>query len=641
MASGKGMIRYPEFQQIEEIFETRDMMTGEIVNYIDFENMSERIKYIKTQDKAQKLSEEDFGLLVEKGSWELLDLIVNGKDQGEVLSFLSDQISKIFELEMCFENRRTFLIYASLRGDVDIVSKIIQMKPCLLNAVDELGKAPIHYSIQFNKFKVFKALVEAGCDVNLQDARGHTPLHLAAIHSRRDYYLFLKFRQADSAIEDSTQMKAIDYITNREDYINFVQMEFNVSKKELPQFFNENVCIANHDFILQKNHRFLNRKLQLMEKVGISTQAGSKPIPNCYEDLYSEVLAAKYQQEHEPKPQNDLELEDNKSSGIDSDLDMQPISAASFEIRDKIGHGSFGEIYAVSLKGSDKVYAMKSYYKRHMLSNNMIRFLFVEKKIMMNFTHPFICQLHYTFQTGKKLYMVMDFCQRKDLGKYLKDVGLLSEHQAKILICELILALDALHSNNTIHRDIKPDNILIEADGHIKLADFGLAKEKIKHSELSYTFCGSIAYLPPEVILKTGHNKSLDWYLLGEILYEVLVGRPPFFDSNKERLHENIIKKDVYYPSHLSKNVTSLIQGLLDRDIDKRLGSKYGGRELMEHPFFVGIDWHKVFSKGYTLFVPKDVPSYELKCKNEQIPDTLPDGKHHVELPYWSFARFD
>lgn len=233
----------------------------------------------------------------------------------------------------------------------------------------------------------------------------------------------------------------------------------------------------------------------------------------------------------------------------------------------------------------------------------------------------------------------MEYCEKRDLSKL---VGKVTEHQLKILTCEMILAVKALHHQGIVHRDIKPENVLIGTDGHIKLADFGLAKEKMRNNELTYTFCGSIAYLPPEIISKSGHNRSIDWYLLGELMYEMISGAPPFYDGNKDSLYENILHKKLEFPSYMSDGLKDFISLLLDRNISTRLGGKFGAKEIMEHPYFVGVDWNRVYNKGYHLFDPSLLKSYALEVPPQ---DTIPERSdsaelgHCIELPYWSFVR--
>lgn len=185
-----------------------------------------------------------------------------------------------------------------------------------------------------------------------------------------------------------------------------------------------------------------------------------------------------------------------------------------FSVHQMIGKGSFGEVYLVEYKETRDLYAMKVFSKKNVQAQNLMRFLNVEKKIMTYFNHPFLVKLFCAFQTPKKLYLIMEYCPYRDVGYLLRRRKTLTEFEAKIIIAEVILSVETLHDKNIIHRDLKPDNILIDIDGHVKVTDFGLAKENIDKN-LTKTFCGSIAYLPPEVIKRSGHNKTVDWYLLG------------------------------------------------------------------------------------------------------------------------------
>lgn len=135
----------------------------------------------------------------------------------------------------------------------------------------------------------------------------------------------------------------------------------------------------------------------------------------------------------------------------------------------------------------------------------------------------------------------MDYYPGGNLAEYLEKEGFFSENKSKIYLAEIILAIEELHKNNIIFRDLKPENIVIDKEGHALLIDFGLSKQNVnKHNKGAKSFCGSIAYLAPEMIEKKGHGKSIDWYLLGVLLYEMLVGIPPFYDDSKEQLFHNI-----------------------------------------------------------------------------------------------------
>ena len=157
-------------------------------------------------------------------------------------------------------------------------------------------------------------------------------------------------------------------------------------------------------------------------------------------------------------------------------------------------------------------------------------------------------------------------------------------------LAEVLLALEDLHKRDIIFRDLKPDNVVLDAQGHCLLTDFGLSKEGVLDNQGASSFCGSVAYLAPEMLKRSGHGKSVDWYLLGVLLYEMLVGIPPYFTNNKEKLFQNIQRGPLLIPSQLSAEAKGLIIGLLSKNPLKRLGAR-DAEEIKEHPFFKLIDW--------------------------------------------------
>lgn len=177
---------------------------------------------------------------------------------------------------------------------------------------------------------------------------------------------------------------------------------------------------------------------------------------------------------------------------------------------------------------------MKVLSKTRLMQNNYIRYALTERNVLSNASNNFIVKLCYAFQTDTKLYLVLEYCPGGDLGKLLRRQGKLDEATAKIYTAEILLAIQYLHKREIIFRDLKPDNIVLDASGHCKLTDFGLSKEGIYDNISAKSFCGSLAYLAPEMLAANGHGKSVDWYLLGVLLYEMLVGKTPYYSTNKD-----------------------------------------------------------------------------------------------------------
>jgi len=197
--------------------------------------------------------------------------------------------------------------------------------------------------------------------------------------------------------------------------------------------------------------------------------------------------------------------------------------------------------------------------------------------------HPFIVKLRYAFQTHDKLFLISDYCPGGDLSQYLEIEGVFSEDKAKKYCSQILLAIEALHNRNIIYRDLKPDNVVIDIDGNALLTDFGLSREGVKKSELgAKSFCGSYAYLAPEMLEKKGHGKAVDWYLLGVVLYEMVTGLPPYYADDKTELFDNIKTNELDLSEEVTKNLSpscvDILRQLLHKDPHIRLGTASGAQ---------------------------------------------------------------
>lgn len=197
---------------------------------------------------------------------------------------------------------------------------------------------------------------------------------------------------------------------------------------------------------------------------------------------------------------------------------------------EKLGQGTFGKVFLVRQISTGELYAMKVLSKEQIFKKNLVRYAKTERDVLSVTLHSFIVGLNYAFQTKTKLFLILDFCPGGDLAGKIEREKTLSEDVARIYLCEILLALEDLHKRDIIYRDLKPDNVVIDEEGHAQLTDFGLSKEGVLQvTEGAFSFCGSMAYLSPEMLMKVGHGKSVDWYLLGVLLYEMLVGNTPYF----------------------------------------------------------------------------------------------------------------
>jgi len=270
-----------------------------------------------------------------------------------------------------------------------------------------------------------------------------------------------------------------------------------------------------------------------------------------------------------------------------------------FQLLKVIGKGSYGKVMLVKCeKTGGKVYAMKMLRKENVVKRNQVEHTRAERNVLETATHPFIVNLEFAFQTPKKLYFVLEFASGGELFFHLSRNGRFSEGRSRFYTCELLLAIGHLHSNNTIYRDLKPENVLLDFEGHAKLTDFGLSKEGIEDNFSAKSMCGTPEYLAPEILAKKGHGKAVDWYSLGALTYEMLTGLPPFYTKDREKLFDRIRRGELSYPTYVTAQAKDMLTKMLLRDPDQRLGGGAGGQEdIKRAPFFSGIDWAAVYAK--------------------------------------------
>jgi len=267
------------------------------------------------------------------------------------------------------------------------------------------------------------------------------------------------------------------------------------------------------------------------------------------------------------------------------------VQLKDFEFIRLIGVGSYGKIYVASKKSSNKLYAIKILNKKKVYNQTEKQNIRTERAVLAKLNHPFIMKLYYAFQTQRNLYFITQFMYGGELNYhiYKEKNNYFTEDKARFYAAEIIVAINYLHINSCIYRDLKPENVLINKDGHIKLIDFGLSKICEGHPCKTRTLCGTPEYLAPEVLFENEYGIEVDWWSLGVIIYEMLSGYLPFKIIPGEKISKSIYKTKIKIFKHFSKNAENLIKRLLEYNPKKRL--KYN--EIISHPFFKGTNWEK------------------------------------------------
>ncbi|KAJ8609501.1 hypothetical protein MRB53_039059 [Persea americana] len=301
-----------------------------------------------------------------------------------------------------------------------------------------------------------------------------------------------------------------------------------------------------------------------------------------------------------------------------------------FEILKLIGKGTFGQVYQVRKRDTDRIYAMKVLSKKVIVQKKEVAHTVGERNILVRTAlteSPFIVGLKFSFQTPADLYLVTDYMSGGELFWHLQKEGKFQEPRAKFYIAELILALEHLHNHDIVYRDLKPENILLDANGHIALCDFGLSKANLSSNSTTNTFCGTTEYLAPEVLLDdSGYTKLVDFWSLGVLVFEMCCGWSPFYAEDTQQMYKNIAFGKVRFPKDtLSAEGRNFVKGLLNRNPKHRLGSTRDAEELREHPFFADIDWEALVNKKIAppfkpvLASEHDVTNFDEEFTNAEV----------------------
>ncbi|KRX10058.1 Protein kinase-like domain [Pseudocohnilembus persalinus] len=595
-------------------------------------------KYYTVQE-IQEISEEDkMYIILDKDSGQYFDIRYDDDDIKKSIIFDSNVFDQANSEDMWtqFWDRinkmgQNLLDFAELGEEGNLIKLFQTAKkeflPIDINHKGFDDYTALHYACQEGNPNIVKILIDKKADLDAKTIFQRTPLHLAALRGYNQIIELLIEKGADINCQDKLFSTPLHYcceFMNLDIIDIFLKYKANVNLKT-----HQGISVLE---IAQKNQKLWAK----FQKYGYKQDSQQFNFER--KNFVDKMLSNKQVQQQKMIFQQKI-----KQVTI-----QEKVSYEDFHFYQVLGKGAFGKVYLVKLKNSSdqKYYAMKMLDKKKIKQHNLTRYAKVEKNVMSIMKHPFIVELNYAFQTPDGLFLVMQFCPGGDLSELLDRKEKLDEDVARIYLAEVILAIEALHRNNIIFRDLKPANILLDEDGHALLADFGLANHRDDKDEfennLRKSFLGTPAYLAPEMIKKQGHNRMIDWYLVGVLFYEFLTGITPYYANTKEQLFTNIIKGPLKMPGRgISDQAKDLIIKLLNRNPKKRLGYATDGEEIKKHPFFDGLDWDKVYNKQYPVEKPL---KKELTKTPQDINPSSRGGRSDLQsmvlqMDEWSFYQ--
>lgn len=315
----------------------------------------------------------------------------------------------------------------------------------------------------------------------------------------------------------------------------------------------------------------------------------------------------------------------------------RPFGLSDFHIIKTLGTGSFGSVHLSQHKHSGSYVALKVLNREKVVRMKQVEHTLNERKILQAISFPFIVGMPYSFKDNANLYMVLEYVNGGELFMHLRRNRRFSESHSRFYAAQIVLAIEYLHCLDIMYRDLKPENVLLDAQGYIKLTDFGFAK-RIKGK--TFTLCGTPEYLAPEIILCKGYTSAVDWWAMGILIYEMTAGHPPFYAEQPIKTYEKIVAGKVTYVTTQSSDLRDLLQNLLRVDPITRYGSlRNGAADIKHHRWFSGIEWLDVYHKKLEIPLKPTVVSAADSSNFDSYPEE-PLAESSVELCSRQFADF-
>uniref|UniRef100_A0A7R9UVA8 Uncharacterized protein n=1 Tax=Diacronema lutheri TaxID=2081491 RepID=A0A7R9UVA8_DIALT len=301
----------------------------------------------------------------------------------------------------------------------------------------------------------------------------------------------------------------------------------------------------------------------------------------------------------------------------------------AFDVLDTLGTGTFGRVRLCRHTDTGRYQALKIMKKSEVVRLKQVDHIKSEKEILTAVQHPFIITLYGVFQDERNLYMVLEYVPGGELFTHLRKAGKFTNDQTRFYAAQIVMAVQALHADSIVYRDLKPENLLLDEDGYLKITDFGFAKYV---EDRTWTLCGTPEYLAPEIIQSRGHGKAVDWWALGILIYEMLAGYPPFYDEDPLGIYQKILEGKIKFPWHFDRHSKDVIKRLLTADLTKRIGNLKGGADdIKKHKWFVGLDWEQLHAKELSAPILPEVKSKDDTSNFDKYPDSNEEQRIKID----------